>query len=251
MLFDLQGKRRRVVQATYLTLAVLMGGGLVLFGVGGSVSGGLLDAFTGGNSGNSSGSDIVKERLERNEARVKRRPRDKEARAELVRDYYSLAYSQTPSDASSFSSDAKDELEKASVHWEAYLQLTHEKPDPTVARIALQLYDATALNKPDEALRVSKLIAKRANDPGSYLQLVQYAVVAKDEATQKSAKDKALALARGPAERKAVKDQIKQIAKAQIAQQIQTKQLQDQLKLNDGAGEKGTTQPAQKQGSGN
>jgi hypothetical protein len=249
MLFDLQGKRRRVVQATYLTLAVLMGGGLVLFGVGGSVSGGLLDAFTGGNSG-SSGSDIVKERVERNETRVKRRPRDKEARAELVRDYYSLAYSKTPSDASSFSADAKDELEKASVHWDAYLELTNDKPDPTVARVALQIYDQTALNKPDEAVRAARLMAERAKDPGSYLQLVQYAVVAKDERTQKLAKDKALALARNAEERKAVRDQLKQIAKAQIAQQIQAKQLQKQLKLNNGSAEKGTTQPAQKQGSG-
>ena len=48
MLFDLQGRRRRMVQATYLILAVLMGGGLVLFGVGsGSISGGLFDALTG------------------------------------------------------------------------------------------------------------------------------------------------------------------------------------------------------------
>ena len=37
MLFDLQGKRRRVVQATYLTLALLMGGGLVFFGIGSDV----------------------------------------------------------------------------------------------------------------------------------------------------------------------------------------------------------------------
>jgi hypothetical protein len=227
MLFDLQGKRRRVVQVTYLTLAVLMGGGLVLFGVGGSVSGGLLDAFTGGN-GNSSGSDIVKERVEHNEARVKRRPRDEEARKELVRDYYSLAYSQTPSDASSFSDDAKDELEKASVHWDAYLELAKDKPDPTVARIALQVYDTPALNEPDNALRVARLIAERAKDPGSYIQLIQYAVLAKDKRTQKLAKDKALELAKGPAERKAVKDSLKQIAQQQIAQQLQQKQLEAQ-----------------------
>ena len=48
MLFDLQGKRRRVVQGTYLVLAILLGGGLVLFGVGsGNISGGLFDAITG------------------------------------------------------------------------------------------------------------------------------------------------------------------------------------------------------------
>ena len=51
MLFDLRGRRRRAVQGTYLVLAMLMGGGLVLFGVGGSVSGGLLDAFKSDGGG--------------------------------------------------------------------------------------------------------------------------------------------------------------------------------------------------------
>ena len=51
MLFDLQGKRRRVVQVTYLGLAILMGGGLVLAGIGSDASGGLLDAFKGGGGG--------------------------------------------------------------------------------------------------------------------------------------------------------------------------------------------------------
>ena len=46
MLFDLRGRgRRTTVQVIYLTLALLMGGGLVLFGIGGDVSGGLVDAF--------------------------------------------------------------------------------------------------------------------------------------------------------------------------------------------------------------
>ena len=50
MLFDLRSRgRRRTVQVVYLGLALLMGGGLVLFGVGtGSGNGGLLNAFTGG-----------------------------------------------------------------------------------------------------------------------------------------------------------------------------------------------------------
>ncbi len=53
-LFDLRSRgRRRTVQAVYLSLAILMGGGLVLFGVGtGSGIGGLLNAFTGSGSGN-------------------------------------------------------------------------------------------------------------------------------------------------------------------------------------------------------
>src|SRR5215472_17049348 len=52
MLFDLRSRgRRRTVQAVYLMLAILLGGGLVLFGVGaGNGLGGLLNAFNGGGS---------------------------------------------------------------------------------------------------------------------------------------------------------------------------------------------------------
>jgi hypothetical protein len=52
MLFDLRSRgRRRTVQGVYLGLAIILGGGLVLFGVGtGSGGGGLLNAFGGGSS---------------------------------------------------------------------------------------------------------------------------------------------------------------------------------------------------------
>jgi len=69
MLFDLKGKRRRVVQGVYLTLAVLMGGGLVLFGIGGGTNGGLLDAFKGGGGG-SSGDKALKKEISTMQARV-------------------------------------------------------------------------------------------------------------------------------------------------------------------------------------
>ena len=54
MLFDLKGKRKRLVQVVYVMLAILFGGGLVLFGVGGNVSGGLIDAFKGTGSADTS-----------------------------------------------------------------------------------------------------------------------------------------------------------------------------------------------------
>ena len=52
MLFDLRSRgRRRTVQAVYLFLAILIGGGLVLFGVGaGNGLGGLLNGLTGSGS---------------------------------------------------------------------------------------------------------------------------------------------------------------------------------------------------------
>jgi hypothetical protein len=55
MLFDLRGSgRRTTVKVVYVTLAILMGGGLVFFGIGGDVNGGLFDAISGSSSGSSS-----------------------------------------------------------------------------------------------------------------------------------------------------------------------------------------------------
>src|SRR5215213_5991074 len=110
MLFDLRGRRRRAVQATYLMLAVLMGGGLVLFGIGGDVSGGLIDAFKGGGGGGSNGDSALRDQVERQEERLAKSPQNEVVLQNLVRDYYSLATAQRESGTIGFPADAKDEL---------------------------------------------------------------------------------------------------------------------------------------------
>ena len=95
MLFDLRARgRRRTVQAVYLTLAILMGGGLVLFGIGGSVSGGLFDALglTDGGSGSATGGrDTLEDVEKRAAAQVRANPRNAPAWAELARTRFQLA----------------------------------------------------------------------------------------------------------------------------------------------------------------
>jgi hypothetical protein len=218
MLFDLQGKRRRLVQGVYLMLAVLMGGGLVLFGIGGDVSGGLFDAFSDRNGG--SGNDVVEERIDRNEERAQANPQAVAPRKELVRDYYSIAVGQA-SDQGVFPADAQDELRKASTNWTAYLEAEKGKPDASLARVALQVYDVTALNQPQEAVKVARIIAEEGNDANSYLQLAQYAVLAGDQRTEKLATTKAIDLAPDAQSRKAVRQQLKQIKAAVVASQLQ------------------------------
>ncbi len=75
MLFDLRSRgRRRTVQAVYLGLAVLMGGGLILFGVGaGNGFGGILNAFTGNGSGNNQ-KQVVSQQEKQALAAVKANP---------------------------------------------------------------------------------------------------------------------------------------------------------------------------------
>jgi hypothetical protein len=217
MLFDLRGRRRRAVQVTYLLLALLMGGGLVLFGIGGSVSGGLLDAFKGGGGG-PSGDSALQDRVDREQERLAKSPQNEALLQNLIRDYYSLATSQRESGAVGFPKDAKDDLRKAGVYWQRYVKAVDGDPSPDAARYALQVYDVTALNRPKEAQKAAAIIAQDANDVASYLRLVSYAALAGDKRTADLAAKKAVDLA-PKAERKQVEKQAEALKKPPPEQQ--------------------------------
>lgn len=219
MLFDLQGKRRRMVQVTYVMLALLMGGGLVLFGIGGDVQGGIFDAFNG-QGGNSSGSNsLLEKRVDTNEKKLKASPQSERVRKALTRDYYQLATAQT-NESGTFSDDGKANLRRSAANWQAYLALDPDKPDTSLARVALQLYDPTALNRKTAAKDAALLIAREEGDAQAYLNLVQYAALAGDTRTADLAGVKAVDLA--PAnQRKQVQAQVKQLKKPQSAQGAQ------------------------------
>src|SRR5579863_7636645 len=92
MLFDLRSRgRRRTVQGVYLGLALLMGLGLVLCGVGaGNGIGGLLNAFTGSGSSNN-GSAAVSQQEKAALKAVKANPNSPAAWAQLVQARYTAA----------------------------------------------------------------------------------------------------------------------------------------------------------------
>lgn len=173
MLFDLQGKRRRVVQATYLLLAILLGGGLLFFGIGGDVQGGLFDAFS--ERGGNAGSNIVDDRIEKNEERVKSDPQNAKARKELTQDYYSKAASLPVGDDGKVPSAGQDELRKADENYQAFLDLSAGKPDASLALTAIELYGPAGLNKAKELQEAARLRAEVENDAQSYLLLVDAA----------------------------------------------------------------------------
>src|SRR5262245_60635925 len=90
MLFDLQSRRRRsFVKVIYLFLAILMGGGLLLFGIGtGTNSGGFLDIFRGESSSTKAQVSALEKRASRE---VKLHPQDAQAWADLTRARYQNA----------------------------------------------------------------------------------------------------------------------------------------------------------------
>jgi hypothetical protein len=208
MLFDLRGRRRRAVQVTYVTLALLMGGGLVLFGIGGSVSGGLLDAFKGGGGGSTNSQ--LEDRIDRLKDKLAENPQNEAVLKDLVRDYHGLAGTQLPTGATQYPEDAKDELQQAGHYWQRYLNVETGKPDPSLARVALAIYDQNALNQPKDAAAAMRIVAEDANDFQSYLALVQRAAAAGDTRTADLAAQKAVDLAPGRL-RKQVKQQADQL----------------------------------------
>jgi hypothetical protein len=155
MLFDLRGRgRRRTVKIVYITLALLMGGGLVLFGIGGggAMQGGLVDAITG-----SSGGDTGNERFDQRErdaaAATRRNPQDAAAWAALARARVQSAGIGDNFDpnTATYTDSGKAKLSQASDAWEKYLALEPKKPDDRVASLMVRAYDQTGLNRPADA----------------------------------------------------------------------------------------------------
>ena len=144
MLFDLRSRgRRRTVQVVYLGLALLMAGGLVLFGVGaGNGVGGLLNAFTGGGS-SSAQSQAISAQEKTALKQTRQDPTNPTAWANLVSARWSNAStgSNYNSSTNSFTAGGRKELENTIAAWERYTQLT-KNPNPDVAILAARAYGA-------------------------------------------------------------------------------------------------------------
>jgi hypothetical protein len=148
MLFDLRGRgRRKTVQAVYLSLAILMGGGLVLFGVGtGSGNGGFLNAFTGNGSNNAK---PVISQDEKNALKATQlRPTDPTAWASLISARYASAEQDFNATTGTFTPAGKTELTAATQAWQRYLQLA-KPPDPTISILAARAYGFLADYAPE------------------------------------------------------------------------------------------------------
>lgn len=139
MLFDLRSRgRRRTVQGVYLMLAVLMGGGLVLFGVGaGNGLGGLLNAFGGG--GSTSGQQSAISQAEKSAIKATQvNPSSASAWASLIQARWSAA-SNDANSSGQFSAAGKTELSNLGQDYQRYKSLVTQ-PDSTVASLAARAY---------------------------------------------------------------------------------------------------------------
>jgi hypothetical protein len=211
VLFDLRSSgRRRTIKVIYLTLAFLMGGGLILFGIGGgtSLNGGLFDAFSGNNSGGS-----VDDRFKKQEAalvaKVRANPQDAAAYAQLARARFQLAGSgdQYNPDTNQYTNEGKAELRQATSAWQQHVKLAGDKPDPRVATSMVNAY--IALGDVNNAVAAQEIVAEDRNAAGQYSTLAILAYQAGQTRKGDLAKDKAIELTPED-QRETVKGQLEQ-----------------------------------------
>src|SRR3954454_476225 len=158
LLFDLRGAgRRNTVRAIYLALAILMGAGLVFFGIGGATSGGLLDAIKG--NGSTSSNNTFEKRVAALEKKVKLNPSDAASWAALAKyrsQEASVAGENYDQNTSTFTKKGLAKLKSAAAAWEKYLALNPPKPDAGVANFMVQAY--SALNDADKAVGAQEIV---------------------------------------------------------------------------------------------
>jgi tetratricopeptide (TPR) repeat protein len=212
MLFDLRGRgRRRTVQIIYLGLALLMGGGLIFFGIGGGTNGGLLDAINGnGGGGGTSVDALYQKRLDTLEKRVQANPRDENALVGLAQLHFQNAgagenFNQTQQ---AYTAKGLNELRAASTSWQRYLALNPAKPNADAATVMATAYGPGGLKQYDKAVQALEfVIADRKESAALYAQLAILAAAAKQDRKSTLAETKAIALA-PKAQRKQLKSDI-------------------------------------------
>jgi hypothetical protein len=216
MLFDLRGSgRRRTVQIVYISLAVIMGAGLVLFGIGGAVSGGLVDAITQGGGSSTTGAGTYQKREAQAVAATRAHPKDAAAWATLARARFQLASAGDNVNQSTgvYSAQGRRILAQAGDAWQQHLKLAGKKPDAGIASIMVQAY--SSLGDAPHAVEAQEVLTDARPRGATFATLAILAYTAGQTRKGDLARAKALQLTDAD-QRETMKSQIDE-AKTQAA----------------------------------
>ena len=222
MLFDLRGRgRRRTIQGIYLFLALLMGGGLVFFGVGGTGVG-LFN--NNNNSSNGSSTNPITAGLKSAQRRVRLQPKNPAAWASLTKTIYTDASSGNGYDNTNhkFTPAGIAELRQADTAFQRYLALSPKKIDSSLVTLMVSAYGQDALNQPKKASDALQALTQAQPTRNNYMFLAIAAFQASDTHLSDLAEQKAVDLTTGAANKKSIKSYIDQQKAAGIANQQPT-----------------------------
>jgi hypothetical protein len=263
MLFELGGKRKRLIQVIYVCLAGLMFIALVGFGIGGATGGGgIFDAF-GIGGGDTVSNPQYDQQIERAEAALQTDPKDEKALLLLARTHFLAAQSAVEVDEQgrqTITDDALSDFGASTDAWERYLATKPKQPDDGVAALMIRAYatsagvDPTTLeNDLNQAFKAAQIVAEAKPSVGTDTQLATYAYLAGEDEAGAEAEKRALAEAPDSATKSQIKSQVAQakqqgaaIAKALEKSAPDESQLQNPLGGlggSSGAVPGGTTAP--------
>jgi hypothetical protein len=220
VLFDLRGKRKRLVQVSYTLLAAIFLLGFVGLGIGGggNSAGGIFDAIgLGGDSSGGSLSGQFDDQIDNANQQLATHPKDTAALLKLSKyEFYKAKQGVTQDQttgAISVSEDAHTELGKSVDAWEKYLKVNKGKPNPGIAAQIVQAYYFLA--DAQGAAEAQRIVAQDQPSSGSYGQLASYLYFAGDISGGDQAASKAEAEA-PKSQRSQFKQQLEQIRKQAV-----------------------------------
>jgi hypothetical protein len=213
MLFDLRSRgRRRTIQVVYGFLALLIGGGLVLFGVGGGAgSTGLLSQLANQGTGSATGIKLDETAVAKAQRAVKATPSSAAAWDSYARAVFTLADTNYVTTESGFTSAGAKELAVLKTAWNHYLALNPAKPDATLAADVAFAFGQEGIREYPVAETAQEVVAEADNTAGEYTALAAYAYLAHETDRARLAEAKALSLAT-KSEQKTIKTELAQLA---------------------------------------
>lgn len=245
MLFDLRGKRRRLVQVVYSLLAASFVIGFVFFGIGTGGGGGLSDLFGGGGGGSTSSQ--FDDQIDAASQQLSANPRNTAALLRLAENEWFKAKSGVEQDPNTgqitgISDEAHTDLGQSADAWAKYLKYNKGKADAGVAAEMVQVY--SLLNDPSGAVEAQRIVAVKTPSQNSYGSLAIYLYFAGEIAGGDAAAKKALDLS-PKVQRLQVKNQLDQIRQQALKDKKRQAKAQKQAQKNPSAGTAPGTPPLQ------
>lgn len=226
MLFDLRGRRKRVIQVIYVLLALIMVASLVVIGLPGGIS----PFNSGSNIVGEDAAELSVKRAENLETKLQAQPNNENLQKELVRARISAGGNLFETDDSTgqllITDRAAEQYELAAAAWDSYLKNHKGDPDPQLAQVVTgtlyQLAEGSTVAQFESNIRgaaeaqeivvaAAEAQAKKGEGAAPVAQLTNLAdlqYLAQNTEAAKKAGDRALALA-SPDERKQIKAQLK------------------------------------------
>jgi hypothetical protein len=222
MLFDLRGKgRRRTVRVIYIGLALLMGVGLVGFGIGGGFGGGGLLNAASNNEGSNAAS--FANQIKKYRKITQRQPGNVQAWEKLTEaELHEAGGEAYVTSTGVVTGKGRELFSQAGQSWKSYLALNPPKTSAKLAQLVLPIYAPGGLNQPAEAVQVLQIIvAAKPNSASRYAELAEYAYKAKNIRVADLAAAKAVALAPA-AQRVRLKKELEEVKKNPSGEKVYT-----------------------------